>query len=249
MSFDPLHRGATPLLRCFRKRTHVHFGLRVPLWRGERHRGRWPVVAVGLLACGVVKSGLRPGVVVGDSMAPTLRAGQWFVLDLRAYQVAPPQRGDIVVFRHREVTYIKRVLGAGGDTVRMLEVWDADGVWRSPVEPGFLERTRRLCRRDRRWRLVEQRVPAGHLYMLGDMVTRSMDSRHLGPIPVHEVRGQVRLLGVVRDLAGPAPPRIAPHSHGRPSSKGAEQKCGGVRPPPADDNSGLRRSPETSRKA
>jgi signal peptidase I len=201
MSLDPLERLAAPLLSIARKTARRRNSA------ARATPNRWPLMAVGLLGCGVLKSGLRPGIVVGDSMLPTLRSGQWFVLDSRAYQGAPPRRGDVVVFRHQGTTYIKRVLGVGGDRVLMLEVLDADGVWRTPIEPAFMERTQRLCRRDPRWRLVEHRVPAGHLYMMGDMVTRSLDSRHLGPIPVREVRGQVRVLGPRFYPVSPAPPR------------------------------------------
>src|SRR5438093_2964686 len=81
---------------------------------------RRPLAAVGVLACGVMGSGLRPGVVMGNSMSPTLRSGEWFLLDTGAYRDTPPQRGDIVVFRHRSVTYVKRVLGGEKESVRML---------------------------------------------------------------------------------------------------------------------------------
>jgi signal peptidase I len=147
----------------------------------------------GAAVWGLLGSGLRPGVVVGDSMAPTLRSGQWFVMDVDAYRRATPGRGDIVVFQHRGRTYIKRILGAGGDTVRLLEQRDADGLWRCPVEPEMLDRARRLCRGRYRQgrRLVELRVPRGYVYVVGDMVTRSLDSRHLGPIPLRELRGRV----------------------------------------------------------
>ena len=151
------------------------------------------LIAAALAVGGLASSGLRPGVVVGDSMAPALRSGQWFVLDRGAYRRVSPRRGEVVVFRHRGVIYIKRILGVGGDKVRLLEQRDPDGVWLSPVDPEMLGRTRRLCRRNPSLglRLVAVEVPRNHFYAIGDMVTRSVDSRHLGPIPLHEISGRV----------------------------------------------------------
>jgi signal peptidase I len=165
------------------------------------------LIAAALVGGGAVGMGLRPGVVVGDSMSPTLRSGQWFVMDSKAYRRERPQRGDVVVFRHRRLTYVKRVLGAGGDTVCLLVQRDADGVWLSPVEPGMLGRARRLCRRSGglRLQLVWIRVPPNHIYAIGDMVTRSVDSRHLGPIPLHEITGRVRF-GLAPAPQRPLPP-------------------------------------------
>src|SRR5688500_15395987 len=107
MALDPLQRLAASLRSLAWKRARRWRGAPTVLPR------RWPLMAAGLLGCGVLKSGLRPGIVVGESMSPTLRAGQWFVLDSRAYEGAQPERGDIVVFRHRGATYIKRVAGIG----------------------------------------------------------------------------------------------------------------------------------------
>jgi signal peptidase I len=245
MSIIVLHGAIARLHRLARKRTPSHS--RLP--RGCYQRRRGVLMAAGLLGCGVLRTGLRPGIVVGESMAPTLRAGQWFMLDSQAYRVAPPRRGDIVVFRHRGVTYIKRVMGIGGDEIPMLEVWDADGVWRSPIEPAFRERVRRLCRRYPRWRIVPQHVPAGYLYVIGDMLASSLDSRHLGPIPLGEVRGRVCLLGGVSAPKVPLPPRAALHPRGEQSSKESSGKRGGARSSSADDSSGPKRDAEASRRA
>jgi signal peptidase I len=187
--------GLTPRLygRTSRQSGRISSKLKVhPI--GERRfvrRGSMMLAGVGIW--GLVGSGLRPGIVVGDSMAPTLRSGQWFVMDVEAYRGTTPRHGDIVVFRHQGRVYVKRVLGAGGDTVRLLQQQDADGLSHFPVEPDMLDRARRLCesRFGRRRRLVELRVPQGHVYVIGDMVTRSLDSRHLGPIPLRELRGRV----------------------------------------------------------
>ena len=56
------------------------------------------------------------------SMEPTLRIGERAFADMRAYNDAPPARGDIVVFtlpRDPATTYVKRVVGLPGEQVQM----------------------------------------------------------------------------------------------------------------------------------
>ena len=61
--------------------------------------------------------------VTGDSMLPTLRAGDLVLVDERAYAAALPALGEIVVARHpyqRDLTIIKRMAGLTPEQACML---------------------------------------------------------------------------------------------------------------------------------
>jgi signal peptidase I len=57
--------------------------------------------------------------VSGESMRPTLEPGQLLLVDKRAYGIASPQRGDIVMVRHRGELLLKRIVGLPGEEVEV----------------------------------------------------------------------------------------------------------------------------------
>src|ERR1041385_7267973 len=61
----------------------------------------------------------RFGIVVGDSMAPTLAAGDVLLVDKRAYDRAEPSRGDIVLVHSSKGFVVKRVVGLPGEEVEV----------------------------------------------------------------------------------------------------------------------------------
>ena len=68
-----------------------------------------------------------PVKVTGRSMEPTMRNGRISVLNLMAYRVTGPQRGDVVgiQLKGRRMILLKRVLGLPGERVQVLngKVW------------------------------------------------------------------------------------------------------------------------------
>lgn len=119
----------------------------------------------------------------GHSMDPTLDDGQ--TLWTEPLDGDMPNRGDIVVVREPDGrTLVKRVAAVGGDTIETSDgvllingeattraVW---ATWAGPDVP-FTE------------------LPADTVYVLGDNLGGSKDSRDFGPVDVDDV------LGVVRD--------------------------------------------------
>lgn len=135
---------------------------------------------------------LRPTVVLGHSMEPTLRPGGVYVLNTRYYRHHPLKRGDIVVFRHEGHTYTKRIYALPGEHLLLLQ--DPDGAGNEIVESGQANSMRRLVRGHRLpQRLVELIVPPGHCFMVGDNRTVSLDSREFGSVPMSEILGRVSL--------------------------------------------------------
>lgn len=116
--------------------------------------------------------------VTSNSMAPWVRAGDYGVA-IYAHHV---DRGDVIAFRFPFGSgdlAIKRAVALAGDCVP----GPADGPAAPPPGP---------C----------PTVPPGGVYVVGDNVGNSLDSRHFGAVPAGEVVGKVVLrLPVPRWLA------------------------------------------------
>lgn len=133
---------------------------------------------------------VRIGVVVGNSMSPSLRHGSVYLMS----QMDRPDEihsGDVVVFRQEGVNYIKRVIAVGGDEVyvfttpssgrdELIMDWQLSRLSRAFSQPGRYN-----------VKVVARKVPPGYCYVVGDYMTGSIDSRDLGPIPMDQVIGKM----------------------------------------------------------
>ncbi len=125
--------------------------------------------------------------VDGRSMEPTLKSGQFVLVNKLAYKIGSPQYGDIIVFhypRNPDQEYIKRVIGLPGDLVEIKagEVFVNDQLIDEPYilnEPTY---------QDRVW------VPVNALFVLGDNRNNSSDSHTWGAVPLESVVGKAILI-------------------------------------------------------
>jgi signal peptidase I len=121
--------------------------------------------------------------VDGSSMEPTLRSGEFVIVNKLSYKLGCPARGDIVVFhfpRDPEQEYIKRVIGLPGDQVNISQgrVYVNNQLVDEPyiaAEPAY----------EGSWI-----VPEGHLFVLGDNRNNSSDSHNWGTVPQEYVVGK-----------------------------------------------------------
>lgn len=102
-------------------------------------------------------------IVRGPSMLPTYHDGDQLIARRRRWAV--PRRGDVVVFRN------PRPAGVPGSSEGPLLIKRVGAGPHEAAPAG----------------MSANRVPAGHLVMLGDNLAQSLDSRHLGFIPVDNV--------------------------------------------------------------
>jgi len=168
------------------------------------------VVATGLTrGSGVIVAGFAVQEVDGTSaivfvepstsMEPTIRVGQVVAVDIDAYAVHGPARGDVIAFGLNDTScggpFLKRVIGIAGDTVE-----ERQGVL-------YVNGARLDEPRERRaTSLGPWTVEPGHLFVVGDHLANSNDSRYgLGQIPTDDVIGRVDLSLDVSD-ANVSPP-------------------------------------------
>ena len=148
--------------------------------------------------------------IPSGSMEPTLEIGDHILVNKFIYGVKipftsinlfpweSPQRGDVIVFIYPlepDKDFIKRVIGVGGDTVRIVnkklyingaEVPDPHAVYKEDmILPGDMQK---------RDNFGPVTVPKGNLFVLGDNRDRSLDSRFWGFVPLEEVRGKAFII-------------------------------------------------------
>jgi signal peptidase I len=157
-----------------------------------RHRKFLFATLAATVLAGLVTP-LRPTVVQGQSMAPTLRSGSLYVLDTHYYRHHRVERGDIVVFRYRGETCAKRIYALPGEHILLFRYGeDAESEVVEALEAPALRRLERAGRLPGR-RLEEVTVPSGHYFVLGDNRPVSWDSRSFGFLPRAAILGKVSL--------------------------------------------------------
>lgn len=132
------------------------------------------------------------------SMEPGLTGQVDICICPEVYRQAPPQRFDVIVFRapDEDANYVKRVIGLPGDLVviyygKVAVISDGEGTVLEEPYLGELARDHTFMPGHPPDIASSTRVPAGHLFVLGDNRPNSRDSRDFGPIPVTSIIGKV----------------------------------------------------------
>lgn len=134
-----------------------------------------------------------PMMVKGKSMEPTYHTGDFVIIN----KVAKIHRFDQIVFKSKsgDKYIIKRVIGLPGDSVEMKD--DVLYINGKPYEEPYVNRNaanpmmKRITQDFTLQSLTGQdKVPEGHLFVLGDNRLNSKDSRHYGFVPIDSVKGQ-----------------------------------------------------------
>lgn len=128
----------------------------------------------------------QPVKVEGTSMMPSLEDQERIFVNKFVYRIEPIQRGDIIVFRYpRDLSksFIKRVIGVGGDHVRI----EAGRVFVNgkPLDEDYVP----TAYEDER-SYPETVVPPNSYFVLGDHRSMSNDSRDFGPVDQSYIYGK-----------------------------------------------------------
>ncbi len=125
--------------------------------------------------------------VTGESMHPSIRAGDWLLVRLDAHRRAAPARGDLVIVRDPRNTtekYLKRVVGLPGE-----EVSTRDGELlidgRRLSEPYLDGLPSSVGLDTKSWSLGQ-----GQYFVVGDNRAHSTDSREFGAVVVGLIVGK-----------------------------------------------------------
>ena len=155
------------------------------------------VAAVAALGFGLRRWGACTVRVAGTSMQDTLRASDVALVTRFDYRRGRgPSRGDVVqcVFPGRSDTYIKRVVGLPGETIRFSGgALTVDG---QPVEEPYVSTPTED---------YELRLGRGEYLVLGDNRAESYDSRmaDMGPVGANAFLGRVRCILWPPERIGP----------------------------------------------
>jgi signal peptidase I len=185
-----------------------------------------PLVAVQsmlhliVVAIFIVAFSAQPFQIPSGSMEPTLRIGDFLLVDKQLVTMPGPlprtniQHGDIIVFHYPidpALLLVKRVIGVPGDRIRLRAglvfrngqpLEESYAVYRPGPPDGFRDNFPRMVSAepgiDSRW-WIEMRgridngelvVPPGRYFVLGDNRNNSEDSRYWGFVPASAVVGK-----------------------------------------------------------
>lgn len=129
--------------------------------------------------------------VVGDSMSPTLKNGEVFILNKMKYRFSEVKRSDIISLQYADTKYlIKRVIGLPGEKIEIknntLYIND------KKYKEDYLKED--LSYEDFSLRTLGYEVIPKDMYLvLGDNRENSLDSREIGLIKRKDINGKISL--------------------------------------------------------
>ncbi|NLN70092.1 MAG: signal peptidase I [Chloroflexi bacterium] len=121
------------------------------------------------------------------SMQPTLKPGEFLLVNRVAYKFGKPSIGDIIVFHApgaNDMDYIKRVIGLPGDQVRI-----SDGIVYVNNQPLYEPYIAEAPRYSGTWD-----IPPNEYFVLGDNRNNSSDSHMWGFVPHNDIVGRALLI-------------------------------------------------------
>lgn len=133
---------------------------------------------------------MTPHEVVGNSMHPTYKNGEFLMANKITYRISAPKRGDVIIFKFSDTQdFIKRVIGIPGDEVMIKDgkiyingsmLDESNYLSSSVITNGgeYLHEGQTITIED------------GKYFVCGDNRTNSSDSRVFGPIEEEAIKGK-----------------------------------------------------------
>ncbi len=133
---------------------------------------------------------MTPHEVIGNSMHPTYKNGEYLMANKITYNISKPKRGDVIIFKYSDTQdFIKRVIGLPGDTVM---IKDGDIYINGSLldESDYLSDTIYTTGGDYIKEGQSITVPDGQYFVCGDNRPHSSDSRTFGPIELGQIKAK-----------------------------------------------------------
>lgn len=150
---------------------------------GSRRKYFLRVLIVAVVSFFLFKYLCMPVFIKGNSMAPTYSDGTFNFCWRGAYWFSKPCRGDVVAIRFagEKIMLLKRIVGLSGESVEFKKgKLFINGIMLD--EPYQKER----CG----WELPPRKVEEGHVYVVGDNRSMSMDEHKFGQVSASRIAGR-----------------------------------------------------------
>jgi signal peptidase I len=150
-------------------------------------------IAVALIIAFIITTFIRPTLVRGYSMYPTLEENDYLIISRMAYNNDIPDRGNIIVFKSHLIQengkgkdLVKRVIAIPGDhlVIKNSEVYINNKLRQEPyISEAYTAGD------------IDIVIPEGSIFAMGDNRENSMDSRdpQVGLVSIDDIMGKVVL--------------------------------------------------------
>lgn len=133
---------------------------------------------------------MTPHEVVGNSMHPTYKNGEFLMANKITYRVSEPKRGDVIIFKYSDTAdFIKRIIGVPGDEVMIKDgkiYINGELLNESAyLDPSVITNGGSYLHEGQTIKLSEDEY-----FVCGDNRSNSSDSRDFGPIKKSAIKGK-----------------------------------------------------------
>ncbi len=133
---------------------------------------------------------MTPHEVIGNSMHPTYKNGEYLMANKVTYRIKDPERGDVVIFKYSDTQdFIKRIIGLPGDTV-MLKDGQLYINNKRLDESNYLSDSVYTNGGDFLKEGESKVIPEGEYFVCGDNRPHSSDSRTFGSVEKADIKGK-----------------------------------------------------------
>jgi len=169
-------------------------------------------IGIALLLAFVIKTSIVEAYKIpSSSMEDTLLVGDFILANKFIYGAKvpftnyhlpgfkDPKPGDVVIFKYpldKTTNYIKRCIATEGQIVNLRDrvLYVDNKHFEDPPYSKYTAKNLNLRIDDKRVNYGPYRVPAGHIFVMGDNRDNSSDSRFWGPVSLDLVEGEALLI-------------------------------------------------------